>query len=788
MTSGQGGEGQQKSLGTGTLLVGEIGPSGLRGGLLKIVQLTAPAGILQVAGPHSGALFIRGGVIKAASSPEHRLADMAALSHVLSATAGKYRFSTDLPPVPIPENLNVDLGALLSWHTGGINQQPSLNDALSAIVNNAAMGPDFSADARRQMLGRPDSPVFADATRGPGPSPDATRSVTPPAGQNPAPVAGGGMSQPAAPDLPGADPFGLQAALANYEEKRREDLEKMNVVPGAWLDAVYDPDAKTALHISAIKQIPIPTVEAPDRSHSVDEEAAERAAETRKKVVKTAGISVSVLVGLGIMAVAVSTTAKYLQENNSDSQYKAGMQAVHDGYNDIAKKHFDKVLQLSPGNVDALLGRAVANTRAKDYTAALVDYNQVLVFQPKNLDALYGRAATFLGLKDYAHAMDAAQAALAVEPKHAPSMVAQAQAQLGLGEYDRAIVTATSIIELKPADGLGAVYATRGEALFKAGKLAEAKNDLKQAVKIDEKDGKSYANLARAEFDLGDYKAAAEDAKAAIFADATNADLFMLRGRSYERLGQMDKAAEDFDKAVGFKPSTETYFARGKANLALKKYSRAAADLEEVVKDPKAPPESKEQLAMVKEKIKSMPVQMDMEGLIGKDEPVQKLTYEQMLQYGQRLLDAEESAKAVQVLEQAAAANQKDITGRRLLARAYAASGRAAEAIKQLKQVETVQPLEAQDRYAYAEALTHLDQRKQAVDLLRTILDQNPDYHAARVLLIKTQLSMNDKASAIEMSKAGVLRAKQAKDLEKFQNLLKLSETWQSDSTPAAQH
>ncbi|MFN8655669.1 MAG: hypothetical protein U0105_04970 [Candidatus Obscuribacterales bacterium] len=166
MTSGQGGEGQQKSLGTGTLLVGEIGPSGLRGGLLKIVQLTAPAGILQVAGPHSGALFIRGGVIKAASSPEHKLTDMAALAHVLSATAGKYRFSTDLPPVPIPENLNVDLGALLSWHSGGINQQPSLNDALAAIVKNAAMGPDFSADAGRQMLGRPDSPVFADATRG----------------------------------------------------------------------------------------------------------------------------------------------------------------------------------------------------------------------------------------------------------------------------------------------------------------------------------------------------------------------------------------------------------------------------------------------------------------------------------------------------------------------------------------------------------------------------------------------------------------------------------------------
>ncbi len=788
MTSGQGGEGQQKSLGTGTLLVGEIGPSGLRGGLLKIVQLSAPAGILQVAGPHSGALFIRGGVIKAASSPEHRLTDMAALAHVLSAGAGKYRFSIDLPPVPIPENLNVDLGALLSWHTGGINQQPSLVDALTAIANNAAMGPGFSAGAdSRQMFGRPDSPGFGDLTRAAGPSPEATRPAPP--GQNPAPAANGAMAQPAAPDLPGADPFGLQAALANYEEKRREDLEKMNVVPGAWLDAVYDPDAKTALHISAIKQIPIPTVEAPDRSHSVDEEAAERAAETRKKVVKTAGISVSVLVGLGIMAVAVSTTAKYLQENNSDSQYKAGMQAVHDGYYDIAKKHFDKVLQLSPGNVDALLGRAVANTHAHDYTAALVDYNQVLVFQPKNLDALYGRSATFLGLKDYAHAMDAAQAALAVEPKHAPSMVAQAQAQLGLGEYDQAIATANSIIEQKPAGGLAAVYATRGEAFCKAGKLAEAKDDLKQAVKIDDKDGKSYANLARVEFKLGDYKAAAEDAQEAIFADSTNADLFMLRGQSYEKLGQLDKAAEDFDKAVGFKPSTETYLARGRANLALKKYSRAAADLEEVVKDPKAPPESKEQLAMVKEKIKSMPVQMDMDGLIGKDEPVQKLTYEQMLQYGQRLLDADESAKAVQVLEQAAAANQKDITGRRLLARAYAASGRAVEAIKQLKQIETVQPLEIQDRYAYAEALTHLEQRKQAVDLLKTIIDQNPDYHAARVLLIKTLLGMNDKANAIEISKAGISRAsRQPKDLEKFQNLLKMSESWQADSTPEAQH
>lgn len=771
MTSGQGGEGQRKSLDSGTLLIGEIGPSGLRGGLVKIVQLTAPAGILQVAGPqHSGALFIRGRVIRAATSPEHRLTDMAALAHILSVTAGKYRFSTELPPVTIPESLNIDLSALLSWHSGAISQQPSLLDALRAITNAAAIGPGFDSGlASAQMLGRPGAPTFTQGNQ-PGVRPAATNSA---------------MSQPAPPDLQGADPFGLQAALANYEEKRREELEKLNVVPGAWLDTVYDPDARTMLHLSAIQKIPIPLVEAPDRSHDAVVED-ERAA-VRKKVVKTAGISLSVVVGLVLMAVAISTTSKYLQANNAESQYHAGMQSLHDGYNDLAKTHFDEVLQLSPGNADALLGRALASSRMGDYAAALRDYDQVISAQPKNIEALYGRAATFLGLKEYLQAMDSAQAALAIDATHMASLHVQARAQLGLNDYEKAIATASGIISREPPAVLGPIFATRGEAYYKAGRLAEAKKDFSEAIKINENDKSSYAIRARVEFQTGDYKAAIEDANEAVFGDATNADLFLLRGQAYEKLGEVEKAAADFDKAVGLRPGTDTYLARSRTDIAAKKYTQAKADLEQVVKDPKAPRESKSQLAMVEEKIKSMPaVQLNLDRLVGKEAPVQKLTYQQMVQAGFALLESgkeSDHVQAMHMLETAARANPKDVQTRRYLARAYDVNGRMEDAIKQFRQVQAVQPLDAQDKFHYGHSYFLLKQPKQGAELARSALEQDPDYHPARVLLIQCLLPLNEKAQAIGECEIGLSRAKSPEDRAKFQQLMKTSETWQNHTT-----
>jgi hypothetical protein len=62
--------------------------------------------------------------------------------------------------------------------------------------------------------------------------------------------------------------------------------------------------------------------------------------------------------------------------------------------------------------------------------------------------------------------------------------------------------------------------------------------------------------------------------------------------------------------------------------MALKNYSRAAADLEEVIKDSRAPASFKTELAMVREKIKAMPVApLDLDALGGQQQPTRVLNY-----------------------------------------------------------------------------------------------------------------------------------------------------------------
>lgn len=694
--------------------VGTISEAGLRPVLLQVLQSGLPVGILQVAGStHSGAMLIRNGSIKAAISPAAKLHGMPALMQILASTEGKYRYSGNLPREPIKEIIDVDLGALLSWRNpAAAGDQPFLVEALAAVC--------------------------------------ATTE--------------------------------LQEALRAYEEKRQTEAKKLNVVPGAWLDTKYDPDAPTRINMEAIKEIPTPSVEAPDREHTFPGDADWTASYPEvtlpKKRTWKQRLSVSVGIGLAVMMTVLVLTGLMLRQDSANQEYIRGTKNLQGSYYDLARKSFDKVLKLDPDNVDARLQRAKANVGLLDYPAALFDYDAVIKLHPDNISALNGRADTFYKQGNFKQALVAAQQALAVNPQHADSLLLSARAQIGLGEHLQAIEAASRLIEAKDKSGdLAAAYAVRGDALFQTKKFAEARNDYSSALEINGNDRSIFGKRARVEFELHNHNAAIADATQAIFADSTNPELHMLRGSSHEKLGQLDKALADYDKAVGLKPDLETYGARARMHVALKKFNRAVADLEQILKNPNAPAQYKDQLSSLQEKIKSLPVaQIDMEELVGKEEPTRVLTYEQMVQHGMQLLNANQSVQAVKVLLIAVKANPKDLQARRYLARAYARAGNSAQAIQEFK----LQPsLENEDKFAYGTALYDLKQYRPATQFLNAVVSQSPDNHEARMLLIHSLLCLNEKPDALELCRVGLSRAQKAEDQEKFQKLYKAAQEWQ---------
>lgn len=829
-------------------LDGEISASGLRPALDKILSSRLPVGILHVASPNkSGALFIRAGAVKAAIAPASNLQGLPALKQVLAATEGKYRFSTDLPREPIRETLNIDIASLLSWRDANFPDCPPLVEALSVLAASNAYS-SWSASFQQQEPQQQPQPTVA------GPPSESTAAEA----QRPT----------------STDQFGLQEALAAYEQQKKrerelagddnqsdsarqyslEELKKINTQAAADeitqrfnvsdLRAIPTPstvapspaemrstgemrpgegrstaemrttgEVRTGEHITGEQRPPESRITGersrgampyqrvgthqhtrPSGAHNMpgNEAAAIERMRTSEVMLPT-GETLKAsrvrqmkhsLISVGIAAVllvtAVIATNKMLSENNASQGYTRGMQFLKDGYKDLAKKNFDKVLEKDPSNVKALLARGTANMQLNDLPAARRDFDAALKVDPESVDALNGKAETFLKMHDHWHAVSACEEALRIKSDDPKALANMAVAYLELGKYKLAVDAADKAIAEKPANGLAAAYTIRGDAQFARRKFFEARNDYSQALELDPNNRANFGKRAKAEYQLKEYNAASADATQAIFGDPTNPELHMLRGEAFEQLGQLDKAIVDFDKAVGLKPDMNSYAARARVHLAMKNYNRAAADLQEIVKNPKSDPSYKKQLEMVHQKIKAMPVaKLDMDALIGKPEKPVVLKYDELVRQGLQLLESGRATEAIKVCTMAVRSNPQDVWPRRYLARAYSKAGFPTQSIEQFKVVETMEPLGVRDRTAYAHALISLKRNDEAITMLNSVVAEDPDFHDARILLIESLLKRNEKANAMELCRAGLSRAKTPQDQATFQQLYRVAATWQ---------
>lgn len=803
-------------------LEGDVTAGGLRTALERVVASGMPVGILHVSSPNrSGAIFIRSGAVKAAIAPASQLQGVPALKQVMAASEGKYRFTGALPKEPIRETLNVDVRALLDWRDPAHpDVLPALSEALAVLSANSAYSSwGVSGELSKAALAPAESGTAKQFTSTASPSADV-------------------------PATSSTDRFGLQESLREYEESRRQsasgrqsydldELRKINTQSGAHLvpgrsgiapglsgseSPARDQSITERLRLDELKAIPAsgttgggipqqasdgPRVSAERRLSTVYHRTGghDRAVQSGpqaglptgevprpitldhpkpKKLMGMTHGAISVGIGAILLVTAVIATTRLLQENSTSQSYARGLKYLQDGYKELAKKSFDKVLQSDPGNVNALVHRAAASRQLGDPAAALRDYDQAVKLQPQNMEALRGRAQTFFEVKDYPKAVSAAQEALAVKPVDAPSMLIMAAAYLEQGWNEQAVIAASQVIDAKGSTqtDLSKAYCLRGDALFNSKKYAKARDSFSEAIKLDAKDRSIYARRAKLQFKLGNYQEASADATQAIFGDSTSHALYMLRGESFEQLKQFDKAIQDYDKAIGLKPGMVPYAARARTHLAMKNYNRAAADLEEVLKFPRAPAAYREQHAAVQAKIKSLPVaKLNLSELIGSPQRATVLKYEEAVNYGHDLIERGKYSDAIAILRQAVTSKPRDERPRRYLARAYAHAAQGQMAVEQYKHAAALGgQFGRKDWFGYAKAMLHLRQDDQAITALQKALAEDPEFHPARLLLIQTLIHNNNCARAIEMSREGIARSRTAQDKESYEALYKSAE------------
>ncbi len=113
---------------------------------------------------------------------------------------------------------------------------------------------------------------------------------------------------------------------------------------------------------------------------------------------------------------------------------------------------FDEILEVDPGNVNALIGKAVAYRRSGKPQEALNCLDLVLRIQPTNASALLNRGNLLLGTGDVESALEVFDRLVSVSPQDEEGWAGQAEVYLRMGRDDDALRAFSEALKLNPGD------------------------------------------------------------------------------------------------------------------------------------------------------------------------------------------------------------------------------------------------------------------------------------------------------------------------------------------------
>ncbi|MEZ6121566.1 MAG: tetratricopeptide repeat protein [Planctomycetaceae bacterium] len=135
-----------------------------------------------------------------------------------------------------------------------------------------------------------------------------------------------------------------------------------------------------------------------------------------------------------------------------------------------------------PSDVDAWLTRAELLVQGAEYKAAIQDYSRVLSISPGNTNALTGRATAWLKAGDLKNALADCDESLVIQPS-TRTYALRGEAWFALAEFDNAISDFEAAGTLNPQ--LAVAYRQRAAKRQEQGHAGEAAEDLQKADHID---------------------------------------------------------------------------------------------------------------------------------------------------------------------------------------------------------------------------------------------------------------------------------------------------------------
>jgi tetratricopeptide (TPR) repeat protein len=239
------------------------------------------------------------------------------------------------------------------------------------------------------------------------------------------------------------------------------------------------------------------------------------------------------------------------------------VRSLSDGEDEVddALAQYDRVLELDPTDVDALVSRGLIYTDRGLFDQALIDLTRATELDSGpfySYLAAVGRASCFTGLQRNHEAVAEWERAAVLDPAEALPHMGLGVAYLDLGNNESALAEFNAALEIEPQDPR--VLGNRAVTYIALGQYEDAIADCDSAIELNHP-AAGWISGVRAEACrlLGRYDDALEGYSRAIELDDGDAEAYAGRGQTYLAMGEdTEQAQHDLQRAIELDPALET--------------------------------------------------------------------------------------------------------------------------------------------------------------------------------------------------------------------------------------
>lgn len=279
-------------------------------------------------------------------------------------------------------------------------------------------------------------------------------------------------------------------------------------------------------------------------------------------------------------ALALLEIAQKQQAPTSELFFTLGRARERKGELALARKDFQRAVDLNPNSLDALQALARLLATQEQWTKALELLSRARTLAPDSPDVLRKFAAASLRAGHTSDAVDAAQQLVKLRPDEPEALYLLGVAQLQNGDTEAARATIEHYTKLRPEDPLA--FLALGMVAANLHDFPVARTNFEQSIKLDPNHLEAYYQLALTFREQGDNRAAITQLEKAAAIDPKHVQTQALLGTLYLMQQDYVKAQEHLTRAEELAPnSPDTHYQLGLLFARLNQPDQAQREMDQ---------------------------------------------------------------------------------------------------------------------------------------------------------------------------------------------------------------